>query len=102
MLVLVLLLETLALRLLRNRLISVGLLGRLPRIRLPDREAVKDEAQAFKPGNQYPRKCALKGRQTYVSVSLPALFQMEARSAALTGKFSFFDLPRPKGQAIDL
>jgi hypothetical protein len=36
-----------------------------------DREAVKDLAQAFRPGEAIPAKSALKGRQTSASVVKP-------------------------------
>ena len=47
-------------------------------------------AQAFRPGNQHPRKCALKGRHTYVAPI--GLFQeavTETHSVALAGQISF-------------
>jgi hypothetical protein len=59
-------------------------------------------AQAFRPGNQCPAKCALKGRHTHVSVSLTAFFQLERRSVVPTGQFSSFHLPGLKAWAIDL
>ena len=38
-----------------------------PNIRLPTAKRSEIIAQAFRPGNQYPRKCAPKGRQMCVS-----------------------------------